>query len=188
MSFANWFWFQWHQFWLKYMRTQLQQWLFCASKLLTLAFPLCWAVLCYKSSQITDTTPWKTMEKELDGCHTMISELLHHTRHGLWHGCVLVYIWLFVCASVSCPILALLALSVPKVCLYLASQDGLEVMCVTDWLTDWLFSLTLLMWPLFSFTRRYRSDVSDSLTEWVIVRTDLTNVTLVSDDTYRRLY
>ena len=105
MIFVNWFRFQWHQFWLKYMRMQLQQWLFCASKLLTLAFPLCWAVLCYKSSQIRDTTPWKTMEKELDGCCTIISELLHHTRPGLWHGCVLIYIWLSIFTPVSCLIL-----------------------------------------------------------------------------------
>ena len=100
MIFVNWFRFQWHQFWLKYMRMQLQQWLFCASKVLTLAFPLCWAVLCYKSSQIRDTTPWKTMEKELGGCHTIISELLHHTRPGLWYGYVLIYIltvYLCVC-------------------------------------------------------------------------------------------
>ena len=41
---------------------------------------------------------------------------------------------------------------------FLASQDALEVMGVTDWLTD-----------------------------WVVVRIDLTDVTLVSDDTYRRL-
>ena len=33
---------------------------------------------------------------------------------------------------------------------------------------------------IFSVTRRYRSGESDSL----IVRTDLTNVTLVSEDTY----
>ena len=39
--------------------------------------------------------------------------------------------------------------------IFLASQDAIEVMCVT---------------------------------EWVIVRIDLTDVTLVSDDTYRRLY
>ena len=43
--------------------------------------------------------------------------------------------------------------------LFLASQDALEVMSVTDWLTELL-------------------DVS----------IDLTDVTLVSDDTYRRLY
>ena len=30
--------------------------------------------------------------------------------------------------------------------------------------------------------------VTHSLTEWLIVRIDLTDVTLVSDDTYRRLY
>ena len=42
---------------------------------------------------------------------------------------------------------------------FLASQDAIEVMWVTYWLT-----------------------------EWVIVRIDLTDVTLVSDDTYRRLY
>ena len=40
-------------------------------------------------------------------------------------------------------------------CVFLASQDAIEVMCVTH---------------------------------WVIVRIDLTDVTLVSDDTYRRLY
>ena len=41
---------------------------------------------------------------------------------------------------------------------------------------------------IFSVTRRYRSDECDSLTDSVIVRIDLTDVTLVSDDTYRRLY
>ena len=45
---------------------------------------------------------------------------------------------------------------------------------------------------MFSVTRRYRSDVCDWLTDWVsdwvIVRIDWTDVTLVSDDTYRRLY
>ena len=30
--------------------------------------------------------------------------------------------------------------------------------------------------------------VTHLLTEWLIVRIDLTDVTLVSDDTYRRLY
>ena len=43
--------------------------------------------------------------------------------------------------------------------LFLASQDALEVMFVRDWLTD-----------------------------WVGVCIDLTDVTLVSDDTFRRLY
>ena len=43
----------------------------------------------------------------------------------------------------------------------LASPDTLEVMFVTDWLTEWL-------------------------TESLRVSTDLTDVTLVSDDTYRR--
>ena len=41
------------------------------------------------------------------------------------------------------------------VCVFLASQDAIEVMYVSD---------------------------------WVIVSIDLTDVTLVSDDTYRRLY
>ena len=39
---------------------------------------------------------------------------------------------------------------------------------------------------LFSVTRRSRSD--ESLTESLIVSIDFTDVTLVSDDTYRRLY
>ena len=43
--------------------------------------------------------------------------------------------------------------------IFLASQDALEVMRVTDWLTD-----------------------------WVSISIDFTDVTLVSDDTYRRLY
>ena len=34
--------------------------------------------------------------------------------------------------------------------LFLVSQDALEVMFVTHWLTDWLFALTLLMWPLWA--------------------------------------
>ena len=44
---------------------------------------------------------------------------------------------------------------------------------------------------IFSITRRYRSDemsVTHSLTDAVIVRIDLTDVTLVSADTYKRLY
>ena len=45
---------------------------------------------------------------------------------------------------------------------FLASQDALEVMLVTDWLTDWL---------------NHSLDVS----------IDLTDVTLVTDDTWRRL-
>ena len=48
---------------------------------------------------------------------------------------------------------------VAYLCLFLASQDAIEVMCVTH-----------------------------SLTEWVGVCIDLTDVTLVSDDTFRRLY
>ena len=40
--------------------------------------------------------------------------------------------------------------------------------------------------------RRYRSDVSQwvsqSVSEWVTLRTELTDVTLVSEDTYWRLY
>ena len=46
---------------------------------------------------------------------------------------------------------------------FLASQDALEVMRATDWLTDWV-------------------------TDWLSVSIDFTDVTLVSDDTYRRLY
>ena len=46
---------------------------------------------------------------------------------------------------------------------YLASQDALEVMRVTDWVTY-------------------------LLSYWVSVSIDFTDVTLVSDDTYRRLY
>ena len=37
---------------------------------------------------------------------------------------------------------------------------------------------------MISVTRRSRSDECDLLSEWVIVRTDLTDVTLVSDDTH----
>ena len=40
---------------------------------------------------------------------------------------------------------------------------------------------------LFSVTRRSRSDSRPSLTNWLSVSTDLTDVTLVSDDTYWRL-
>ena len=48
----------------------------------------------------------------------------------------------------------------------------------------------VLFWrhTVFSVTRRSRSDESHSLTEWVGVSIDFTDVTLVSDDTYRRLY
>ena len=44
---------------------------------------------------------------------------------------------------------------------------------------------------VFSVTRRSRSDVSQSVSEWVSqwhCWTDLTDVTLVSEDTYWRLY
>ena len=41
---------------------------------------------------------------------------------------------------------------------------------------------------IFSVTRRYRSDVCDLLSNWLDVSIDLTDVTLVSEDTYRRLY
>ena len=41
---------------------------------------------------------------------------------------------------------------------------------------------------LFSVTRRSRSDESHSLSHWVSVSIDFIDVTLVSDDTYRRLY
>ena len=42
---------------------------------------------------------------------------------------------------------------------------------------------------LFSVTRRSRSDsVSESLSESVTLRTELTDVTLVSEDTYCRVY
>ena len=37
---------------------------------------------------------------------------------------------------------------------------------------------------IFSVTRRYRSDVCDSLTELLTVSTDFTDVTLVSEDIY----
>ena len=40
---------------------------------------------------------------------------------------------------------------------------------------------------MFSVTRRSGSDAVHSLTEWVMVSIDLTDVTLVSDDTFRRL-
>ena len=46
---------------------------------------------------------------------------------------------------------------------YLASQDALEVMRVTNWVSEWV-------------------------SNWVSVSIDFTDVTLVSDDTYRRLY
>ena len=45
---------------------------------------------------------------------------------------------------------------------------------------------------IFSVTRRSRSDESHSLThwvsQWVSISIDFTDVTLVSDDTYRRVY
>ena len=47
------------------------------------------------------------------------------------------------------------------------------------------------MFTIFSVTRRSRSDVSQSVSEWVSqwhCWTDLTDVTLVSEDTYWRLY
>ena len=49
-----------------------------------------------------------------------------------------------------------------------------------------------VFWSVFSVTRRSRSDEShsltDLLTDWVDVSIDFTDVTLVGDDTYRRLY
>ena len=39
-----------------------------------------------------------------------------------------------------------------------------------------------LLWCIFSVTGRSRSDGSHSLTEWTLA--DLTDVTLVSDDTF----
>ena len=41
---------------------------------------------------------------------------------------------------------------------------------------------------LFSVTRRSRSDVSQSVSESLTLRTELTDVTMVSEDTYWRLY
>ena len=41
---------------------------------------------------------------------------------------------------------------------------------------------------IFSVTRRSRSDVCDLLSDLLTVSTDLTDVTLASDDTHRRLY
>ena len=41
---------------------------------------------------------------------------------------------------------------------------------------------------IFSVMRRYRTNVSYSVREWVTLRTDLTDVTLVSEDTYCRRY
>ena len=55
----------------------------------------------------------------------------------------------------------------PATVVFLASQDALEVMRVTH-------SLTYLLTYL--------------LTDWVDVSIDFTDVTLVSDDTYKRLY
>ena len=44
------------------------------------------------------------------------------------------------------------------------------------------------MKDIVSVTRRSRSDESHSLTDWLDVSIDFTDVTLVSDDNYRRLY
>ena len=56
----------------------------------------------------------------------------------------------------------------------------------------WIALKKVLVWgttvTFFSVTRRSRSDESHSLSQWVDVLIDLTDVTLVSDDTYRRLY
>ena len=45
---------------------------------------------------------------------------------------------------------------------------------------------------MFSVMRRYRTNVSQwvsqSVSQWVTLRTELTDVTLVSEDTYWRLY
>ena len=52
------------------------------------------------------------------------------------------------------------------------------------------FSYTIMMSGciVFSVTRRSRSDVRERVSDWVGVCIDLTYVTLVSDDTFRRLY
>ena len=57
---------------------------------------------------------------------------------------------------------------------------------------SWICHLGQDILFIFSVTRRSRSDesqwVSNWVTEWVSVSIDFTDVTLVSDDTYRRLY
>ena len=55
----------------------------------------------------------------------------------------------------------------------------------------WIGSLIVIAMIMFSVTRRSRTDVvhllTHSLTECLMVSIDLTDVTLVSDDTFRRL-
>ena len=42
----------------------------------------------------------------------------------------------------------------------------------------------MVITPIFSVTKHSRSDGSHSLSEWAIISTDFTDVTLASDDTY----
>ena len=72
---------------------------------------------------------------------------------------------------------------------------GCDRCCIfsCDCSTQMLFRhLCLNLFYLFSVTRRSRSDESHLLTywvtNWVSVSIDFTDVTLVSDDSYRRLY
>ena len=47
-----------------------------------------------------------------------------------------------------------------------------------------LWNKNLIKFTVFSATRRSRSDVCDSLTHWVSINIDFTDMTLMSEDTY----
>ena len=76
---------------------------------------------------------------------------------------------------------------------FLHECDLWKLQFVADFLLQYkkiylLESVANEFWSVFSVTRRSRSDESHWLTELLSVLTDFTDVTLVSDDTYRRLY
>ena len=64
---------------------------------------------------------------------------------------------------------------------YLASQDAIEVMSVTDWLTDWLFALTWRMWlwwvmiPIDDFTDTFQYLLSFALFLWIDLLMNISN-------------
>jgi len=67
----------------------------------------------------------------------------------------------------------------------LISLGLMEIVCAILWrvpVSGWS-----CQWPLVSVTRRSRSDVVHLLPDWLMVSNDLTDVTLVSDDTERGL-
>ena len=69
--------------------------------------------------------------------------------------------------------------------IYLASETRMRCIFAPRWVIQPKNEQYILV--VFSVTRRSRSDVGHWLTDWLDVSIDLTNVTLVTDDTWRRL-